>query len=162
MICCNARHLSFILLLICHSALVGCWIPNQHMAGPSDGEDGLSPTAKQVDFYGIDYDELRSRARKDDGALRLFFFVGVLTDAAGSELYAANLTDMLEEIGEERFLRVLRTSPRDIQIVVADRLRYDNGGDGMATESWLAFPKKYPLLWEDLSVLLKEPYPSRF
>ena len=133
--------LRFILIAAVLS-LAGCDDDSQ-----SSVDDDLSDTSVQVGWYGLDYEKLKTEALTDDRALRGFFLVASLTDAHGSEGYSGDITEMLKNVGEERFERVLANMGSRGSSAI-HMLRFGMGIDqdipGLAEK----FARQYPKVWK--------------
>ena len=106
-----------------------------------------SEASRQVAYYGCDYYTALREAATDDDALRHFFLFGLLVDAAGSEQYSWDLTELLALVGEDRFAYVLGSTKRKFRDLALDNLWYDGGFDQQGgCKRWSVFQEKYPLV----------------
>ena len=105
---------------------------------------------RQTERFGIDYRLTRSDASKDDRLLRQFFLISLVVDAAGTDEYGTDLDEILQTAGEERFLRVLRSSGSNVELGVLGVIRYYSGFD-QAGSDCSDFVGQYPRLAKYLS-----------
>ena len=129
----QSNSLCWIVLGLVGVAGIGGCMPNSH----------LGEAERQAADFGLDYDQARSDAHNDDQALRRFFLLSFVVDAAGAEQYGSDLCSILKDIGERRFLRVLHSSGWDVQTRVVEVIQQDQGFSQKGG-SWSRFTVQYP------------------
>lgn len=103
-----------------------------------------------VSCYGFDYHRTKASSYSDDLCLRRFFLFSVIVDGEDSEQYGGDLCEILDTIGEQRFVRVLQTTGSEVQSNVGSSIWFEIGADQddkeRAGEALKRFQLKYPTL----------------
>jgi hypothetical protein len=110
----------------------------------------------QVARYGIDYDQTVRESYKMDSALRRLFLLSYTVDASGSDEYATDLRQVLDAIGEDRFIRGLQSVGWSIQQQIISKIQHHEGID-QEGDSWSQFITAYPRLGKLASRPVENP-----
>lgn len=123
----------------------GC---SQRPQSESREQAGLSDAEQQVARYGLDYAKFKAKAMKDDHALHVFFTFGEMTDGAATDEWCDDLRELLDRVGETRFIPILDSSNASIQDGVLGGLAYNAGIEqGASAEVREQFARRYPQVW---------------
>lgn len=110
----------------------------------------------QLERFAIDYNLTRSGAREDECLLRRFFLVSLIVDAAGAEQYGSDLDDIVDAVGDERFLEVLQSCGSEVESGVLEVIRHSRGLD-QSGDDWSEFIVRHPRLGNYLLAALPRP-----
>ena len=93
--------------------------------------------------YGLDYDQMLSRARRTHEGLRGYFLLVEIVDGGPAEEYSGELAKLLEFWGEPAFLKAVESVVPVLRRQVLGSLAYE-GGYGENERAWREFSAAYP------------------
>jgi hypothetical protein len=104
----------------------------------------LPEVVEAAQKYGVDCDVLLKKAMSDERALRIYFRVGMVTDAAATDMYCGDLVKVLRAWGDARAAKFVAEEPAELREMLLGFVSYEVGGDRAAGAEWKAFEKEMP------------------